>query len=460
VTRLGFSALIFRKGVQEGVQKEFMNAQRYYQRVVDRLKNCYQFSHFLIAAGNELADEVPDPIFPAIAEPVDQLEKITVQRGLQVHIPVIGERSRSVLMPLDLEIFMAGENHKLYEDKKTQRKYFEQVLPAIHFLEDLLRSRGIPYLLDYTPSGGHILFQNLLGYRATDKLEQIGFLEEDLIKACRYVDPHDIRRWYGISLNAASVFSGLTKIAEYISLLTMKRFQGNESNGLLPVAIADSYDRCINFDNSWSEGSPFMRCIRSPFSLHKKNQEKHGQYNQPPLVDVVGTYFDGRVASEEADLDLILDCMWDLEKAADRTQRFSGYIPCSNESLIDFIGEYESSDLHRFHQDFESQEDMARGYALENARQEENLPDWTKHILYDPNPSALQPQKLMGLVYDFLIHAHWKPKHIANILRDIYQNPSFNWTQDFMKYPAEEKANYWARTYSTVALWKTGRLSV
>ena len=437
-----------------------MNAQRYYQRVIDRLKNCYQFSHFFIAAGNELADEALDPIFPAIAEPVDQLEKLTVQRGLQVHIPVIGKRSQSVLMPLDFEIFMAGENHKLYEAKDTQRTYFKQIFSVIRFLEDLLRARGIPYLLDYTPSGGHILFQNILGYRATDKLKQIGFLEQDLIKACRYVDPHDIRRWYGISLDAAAVFSGLTKIAEYISLLTMKRFQDNDSEGLFPVAIADSYDRCINLDNSWSEGSPFMRCIRSPFSLHKKNQEKHGQFNQQPLVDVVGTYFDGRVASEEVDLDLILDCMWDLEKAADRAQQFSGFIPCSNETLIDFIGEYESSDLYRFHQDFESQEDMARGYALKNARKEENLPDWTKHILYHPNPSALQPQKLIGFVYDFLIHANWKAKHIANVLRDMYQTSSFNWTQDFFRYPAEEKANFWARTYSAVALWNTGRLNV
>jgi hypothetical protein len=437
-----------------------MNAQEYYQRVIDRLKNCYQFSHFLVAAGNELAAEARDPIFPAIAAPVDQLENLCVQRGLQVHIPVIGERSQSVLMPLDFEIFMAGENHKLYVDKESQRTYFKQIFSVIRFLEDLLRSRGIPYLLDYTPSGGHILFQNLLGYRATDKLKQIGYLEEDLIKACRFVDRHDIRRWYGVSLDAASVFSGLTKLAEYISLLTMKRFQDNASKGLFPVSIADSYERCINFDNSWSEGSPFMRCIRSPFSLHKKNQEKHGQYHQQPLVDVVGTYFDGRVADEEADLGLILDCMWDLEKAADHAQRFSGYIPCSNDTLIDFIGEYESSDLNRFHRDFESQQDMDRGCALESARKEENLPDWTKHILHHPNPSALQPQKLMGFAYDFLIHANWKPKHIANVLRDMYQNPSFNWTQDFLRYPAEEKANFWARTYSAVALWNTGRLSV
>jgi hypothetical protein len=229
---------------------------------------------------------------------------------------------------------------------------------------------------------------------------------------------------------------------------------------VFPVSIADSYDRCINFDNSWSEGSPFMRCIRSPFSLHKKNQEKYGKSDQSPLVDVVGTYFDGHTAEEETNLNHILDCMWDLEKAADHARRFSGFIPCSNETLIDFIREYESSDLYQFHREFESQHDIVRGQALAYARQETNIPDWTRHILDHPNPAALQPQKLKGFVYDFLIHAHWKPKHIANVLRDLYQNPAYNWTQDFWKYPAEEKANFWARTFSAVALWQAGRLNV
>jgi len=45
-------------------------------------------------------------------------------------------------------------------------------------------------------------------------------------------------------------------------------------------------------------------------------------------------------------------------------------------------------------------------------------------------------------------------------IRDLYQNPSHNWTQDFFKYPAEEKANYWARVYSAVALWRTGKLNI
>lgn len=437
-----------------------MNAQEYYHRVIDRLKNCYQFSHYVIAAGHELAAEGYDPAFPAATEPIHQLENLTLQRGFQVHIPLVGEKSQSVLMPIDFEIFLAEENHKLYEDPAAQKKFFDQTVPVVHFLETLFRSRGMPYVLDYTPSGAHILFQNLLAHRTSEELQKIGYLENDLIKACSYIDPNDIRRWYGISLDAARVFSGLGKIAEYIALLTMEAFKENESMGLFPVTISDVHDRCLNFDNSWSEGSPFMRSIRSPFSLHKKNQEKYGKYHQPPLADVIGTYFDGNTANQETNINFILDCMWDLEKAANHAQKFSGFIPCSNETLIDFIHEYKSSDLYLFHQDFDGQEDIPRGVALENAKKEENIPDWTKNILYFPNPSALQPKNMIGLVYDFLIHAHWKPKHIANVLRDIYQNPSFNWTQDFFKYPAEEKANFWARTYGAVSLWRTGRLNL
>ena len=61
-------------------------------------------------------------------------------------------------------------------------------------------------------------------------------------------------------------------------------------------------------------------------------------------MDVIDTCFDGKNANKETDIDFILDCMWDLEKAADRAQDFSGFIPCSNESLIDFIREYKSSE--------------------------------------------------------------------------------------------------------------------
>ncbi|MFW6237006.1 MAG: hypothetical protein ACOC3F_01320 [Desulfosudaceae bacterium] len=437
-----------------------MNPQQYYQQVLERLQKAYQFSHYFVATGEELAAETRDVIFPAVAASLDQLETSTTGRGLEVHLPVIGERSQAVLMPLDIEIYLDEEQHKLYADPTEQKALFRQVLPLMDFVEEIFRSRGMPYLLDYTPSGGHFLFQNRLEDRSTEAVRQIGVVEEDLVRACQYTDAGDIRRWYGVSLEAAAVFSGLGRLAEYLALLAMQAFSGQEAPKLLPVTISDSARRCVNFDNTWSEGPPYLRAIRSPFSLHKKNREKYGYRQQPPLVDVIGTLFDGNTAAGSRDRDFLLDCMWDLDKAAAHAGNFSGVIPCANDTLIDFVDEYRSSDLYLFHREFDGQPDLPRGQALERARSEPDIPDWSRRILGDPNPAALQPVKLIGFVHDFLIHARWPARHIANILRDLYQNPAFHWTQDFLLHPAEEKANYWARTYCAVALWKTGRLRI
>jgi len=437
-----------------------MEASHYYQRIRDRLPNCFQFSDYVVATGRELVAEGASAAFPAVAEPLQRLEHLTVERGLQVHIPVLGSHSRSVLMPLDVEIYLGPDNHRLYESAATQRHLFLKVLPLARFLETLLRTRGMPYLLDYTPSGAHILFQNVLGYRATTAVQAIGHLEDDLVAACLFVDPGDIRRRHGVSLDAARVFSGLGRLAEYMALLAMASLPPGDSSDPLPITIGDAEKRCLNFDNSWGEGSPFMRCIRSPFSLHKKNRENYGQSGQPPLVDVIGTYFDGSVADAEEDIDVLLSAMWDMPKAADHAMRFSGFIPCSNETMIDFVEEYKRSDLFAFHQDFDRQETLPRGAAVARARRETRIGSATQGALGAPNPAALQPERIMAMVDDFLFQAQWKPKHIADVFRDLYQDPAFAWEQDFFKYPAEAKANFWVRTYSAVLLWKKGQLKI
>ncbi len=437
-----------------------MDAKEYYKEVIGQLKNCFKYNECVIAIEKELVEEGCDPAFPALTMPVDSLEYLACERGFQVHLPVVGAKSNSVLMPMDFEIFLSDDNCKLYTDKETQKDYFKKTVPVLDYIKKIFIDRGMPFMMDYTPSGGHFLFHNPMGQRSTDELRKLGYLEEDLIRACQRVIPGDPKRKYGISLEAASVFSGQGKIAEYISLLTMNEFKNNESEGKLPVTISDSIKYCINLDNSWSEGSPHMRSIRSPFSLHKKNQEKYDRHDEPPLVDVVGCYFDGKKVVGEIDVDTVVDCMWDLEKAAKHAQLFTGDIPSADDTLIDFIKEYKKSDLYEFHKDFDSEPDIPKGKALIYAKQENNIPQWTRDILYNPNPMAVQPINMIGFIYDFVIRANWHPKHAANILRDMYLDYSNGWTQDFVdSYPAEEKANFWARTYSAIAYWRKGKIS-
>lgn len=438
-----------------------MNAQEYYSKVINRLKNCFQYNDYVIAIEKELINEGCDPAFPALTVPTESLEYLTCERGFQVHLPILGTDSQSVLMPMDFEIFLSNDNYKLYTDKETQRDYFRQTIPVINYIKKIFTDRGMPFLLDYTPSGGHILFHNPLYQRSSEELKKIGYLEQDLIRACYVKDPNNPRRKNGVSLEAASIFSGLGRLAEYVSLMTMNEFKDSESEGKLPVTVSDSREYCINLDNSWAEGSPHMRSIRSPFSLHKKNWEKYDRYDEPPLVDVVGGFYNGKEMHHEADIDLVVDCMWDLNKAAEHSQNYDGYIPCANDTLIDFIEEYKKSDLYQFHKQFDAEPDIPYGQAIERARHEGNVPDWSRHIVENPNPMALQPINMIGFIYDFTIHAKWHPKHVANILRDMYQNPHFGWSQDFVdSYPAEEKANFWTRTFASIAYWRNGWLNI
>jgi hypothetical protein len=433
--------------------------QQYYARVFDRLERCFAHAHYVVAAGSELLEDGWDPSFPVAVEPVDRLARFTLEKGMQVHLPVIGKKSRSVLMPIDVEVFLLGENHLLYTDRGSQRFWFEQAAEVIRFFEGLLRERGIPYLLDYTPSGAHFLWHNPMGTGASRALEQIGVLEADVVSACQYVDPRDIKRWWGVDLAAARVFSGLGRLTEYLSLEIIAAFDAAERPGALPVTVSDSEDRCINLDNSWCEGSPFMRSIRSPFSLHKKNQQKHGMTDRPPLVDVVGAVFDGRTAQGETTLDRVLECMWDLEKAAERAQELSGTIPSADDSLIALVDEYRQSALYPFHRAFDETPDLPRGEALARGWHAAGSSDPLRRVLEQPNPLALQPKNMRLLVRE-LGRAGWPAKHVANLLRDLYIDPRHGWTIDFFKYPAEEKANFWARTFAALEAMKAGRLAV
>ena len=69
-----------------------MNAQDYYSQVIDPLRSCFRFSHFVVATGEELIADGFDPAFPAIAAPIDRLEHLTAERGLQLHIPLMKRR--------------------------------------------------------------------------------------------------------------------------------------------------------------------------------------------------------------------------------------------------------------------------------------------------------------------------------------------------------------------------------
>lgn len=93
-----------------------------------------------MATGREIGAEGLNPVFPPVAEPVERLSVLARERALELHLPVVGKKSRSVLMPMDVEIFLAQHNHRIYSSRASQRELLTEVMPVIRFLGDLLRN--------------------------------------------------------------------------------------------------------------------------------------------------------------------------------------------------------------------------------------------------------------------------------------------------------------------------------
>lgn len=455
-----------------------MNICEYYQSVWPVLRNSFRgHARFFIATHKPdlLArgwNPYTHPLVEVLELPEDldkdnPLQERSCQRGYEVFLPIVGRNNDTLLAPFDYEVFLEGQNHKIYTEKEFQQEILlHHIKPLSDILEKLCMANHLPYLLDYTPSGFHQLFLLRRGTRAWDALVAIGCLEGEMERFIATVDADDVKRKVPVDREIALAFSGLGKIADYLSLQLVQLY--NAAALTLPATVCDSAPQCINIDQSWAGDSAIMRCLRSPASAHRKNNDKYG-LSRDPLVDVIYSQFDGHIRTSlnrltlrvekaspaETDLAAIIAAMWDVEQASRISSRYSGSIPEATDALADFVERYKQSPLYLFHQDFEHKENLRPGEGLYRFFHDPRLSMDVHNMLYQPVPTFLQPMSLRRFVKNCL-EAGWHPKHIGNGIHDIYvQNP---FPFPFHKYPPETKANFYARIFSALALIEQGNM--
>ncbi|HPG30427.1 MAG TPA: hypothetical protein PKY81_12850 [bacterium] len=428
-----------------------MNEFEYYKYVIDKLESNFRFSRYVVGAGKELIKRGWNPNGLLVSvEPKNNIRNLACNYCLQTHIPIVGINSEYILAPIDFEISLTDQNYKLYESKQAQTYYFKaMVTPLLNYLEEFFISRKIPFLLDLTPSGGHILFWVKKGTNAWESFKKIGYLEPDLMKAYEYKDPNDIKRITGVSEEAGLVFSGIGRISEYIGLKSKVDLNGKTE---YPISFCDSLMQSLNFDISWASDAAYMRSIRSPFSLHKKNREKYYNLKQSSLVDVIRIEFDGKKILPSAgfmDIDYQLDCMWDLWMAAKHSKTVSGLIPVADDSVCGLIDEYMNSDLYAYHRKFDYEPILPKGKAMELIKSNHKLNQHARYMLDFPEPYMLQPMQLNIFIRELVSNHNYSPKTVGCLIRDYYQDSRWKWYgTDWYKYPSETRAFFWTRLYS------------
>ncbi|NUM37197.1 MAG: hypothetical protein HUU50_21850 [Candidatus Brocadiae bacterium] len=449
-----------------------MDILNYYQKIWPVTKNCFS-SHarfFIATHKQELLARGWNPNTHPLVEVLELPENLdmpnflqerTCHDGYEVFLPIVGRNNNTVLFPFDCEIFLDNENHKIYTDRSFHNNMLENhIKPVCDLLETQLMQHNIPYIIDYTPSGFHLLFLAQRNTSAWQELAKIGYLEEEMQKFISTQDSNDVKRKVLVDQETALVFSGMGRLAEYLCLLLFKKY--NMQKPSIPAAVCDSIPRCINLDLSWAGDSAIMRCMRSLAGAHRK---KYDRYNVPgePLVDVIYSYYDGKerlslkqgssqVASTsigETNISHIIEAMWNKEQAANISLQYQGIVPRANDSIISLIEQYKKSKLYAFHQDFDSKESLHEGEGIYRFHHDSRLDKEARNRLYYPVPAFLQPMVLRRFI-KHCFSIGWHPKHIGNGIRDIYKQNEFRFP--FHKYPPETKANFYARLYSAMAM--------
>ncbi len=428
-----------------------MDKHEYYTKVFGKIQNAFDHESLVLAYGPELIKRGWDPESLLVTvEPVEHLYDLTVRDGMEVYLPII-EADNSILAPIDFEIFLSHEGMQLYADERSQWHFHEaHIKPVSDFFEMMMQKHKMPYLLDLTPSGGHILFHAQKGTPAYSALASIGYLEQEVLDAYNLHDPSDLKRHKPCGFEAGSVFSGIGRLWNYISLLAKESFMGLD----IPVTICDTEEKCVNIDNSWQADPAYMRIMRSPYSLHRKNVHRYNMGTHP-LTDVTKTHFDGEKLTRIEDLFWLVSCMWDREKAVCNANEFTGHIPVMNDNILPLIDEYKRSGLYAFMQDFDSKDELLPSEALHRAQCDDTLSEKSRSVIAKPNPRLMQPNLIKKFVKD-LTHCGWHPRHIGSLINDLYCQPEHRWSTNWMKYTSRTRANYWARTYAAVNMIEAG----
>jgi hypothetical protein len=124
-------------------------------------------------------------------------------------------------------------------------------------------------------------------------------------------------------------------------------------------------------------------------------------------------------------------------------------IPLQEEGTAKLAEDYWESPLRKFHQHF---------YAVATDPPEawpqtyyqtplERYPGCVQHVLAHPNDLLLKPAG-MQLVTRTLLAEGWHPRHIAGLVRAMFENPSHDWHNQWHGYDPALRAEFYVRLFA------------
>jgi len=193
-----------------------------------------------------------------------------------------------------------------------------------------------------------------------------------------------------------------------------------------------------------------MRDIRCPFSTHQKNKMQWYKVGKDVADNIAPRL---ALPRNDAPLKQILAIRTSPEKTIEYARDVSCKIPDFSKEFLNLLSSYEASHLRTIHRDFDetrahTEKEWPETYDMLDPF---TLPECTRLALLLPNDNMLRPTNIQNLVR-VLMCKGWHPRHIAGLVTSKYERKQYNWTENWEKYDAASRANFYVRIFSDLLL--------
>lgn len=194
-------------------------------------------------------------------------------------------------------------------------------------------------------------------------------------------------------------------------------------------------------------GDPLpSRMIRIPYTVYRK----------PWISGLIGRMGIGGQVPEFFTLPLhemnileLIGCRHDPGTIIDLARRAGAGIPLEETGTRNLLESYQKSGLIGFHRKF-----YARGFGFPSPGRKaslagaiDRLPPCARHVLVFPNDQLLKPSGIQ-LITRCLLADGWHPRHIADLVASVFQDPSHEWGPQWDSYDPVMRAEFYVRLFA------------
>jgi hypothetical protein len=318
-------------------------------------------------------------------------------------------------------------------------RLFDRLEPARKIVESALLEYGIPHTCIMTGRGYHFVSQVFGSSPFMEELVKMGWkLEYDVSQKADSNDMQD-RLGFRIPLTSERAYKAMTRLQQYLFNKVIWKIRTATQT---QVEVSDRGSECIVLDNTNQLRSAQTGTVAVVTSPYEKFYAKGGRvlarlnrsHNRREWINIQDAHRKRRY----------------FDSTLQYLQYTVGYIPEASEGLWNLAQDYWRSNLfHKLHQAMdhgqsEHPDTWGHTYRRDNY-------SYLNPIVGDvfrfgqnraPTQNLLNPDVLNYFVFE--LHKHgWQPKHIAGLLRSIYEDGRFGWGDFFYKNAPERHANGW-----------------